>query len=216
MTVADESGEMQGTLHRGVLNEHPAKVGVGAALALTQVWPCLLAPRLCTAAAPPPPAPRLHAPARRRALARPHRQPQHRAPAATPATWHSAGCTAATASGRCTAAAAPSAASLSACCTRRCTAAAAPRSSASCSLLAPAPAPPGHPPGERGRAAPPVPPFCLTKRRPSEARGARSAARGGAVELQNPVSRRQRGERWRNDDGGGDTGGGRTCPNPVP
>ena len=54
VTVADESGEMQGTLHRGVLNEHPAKVGVGAALALTQVWPCLLAPRLCTAAAPPP------------------------------------------------------------------------------------------------------------------------------------------------------------------
>ena len=53
VTVGDESGEMQGTLHRGVLNEHPGKVGVGAALALTQVWPCLLAPHLCTAAAPP-------------------------------------------------------------------------------------------------------------------------------------------------------------------
>ena len=54
VSVADESGEMQGTLHRGVLNEHPGKVGVGAALALTQVWPCLLAPRRrCTAAAPP-------------------------------------------------------------------------------------------------------------------------------------------------------------------
>ena len=54
VSVADESGEMQGTLHRGVLNEHPGKVGVGAALALTQVWPCLLAPRRCTAAAAPP------------------------------------------------------------------------------------------------------------------------------------------------------------------
>ena len=54
VSVADESGEMQGTLHRGVLNEHPGKLGVGAALALTQVCPCLLPPhRRCTAAAPP-------------------------------------------------------------------------------------------------------------------------------------------------------------------
>ena len=54
VTVGDESGEMQGTLHRGVLNEHPGKVGVGAALALTQVTPCLLAPHRCTASSAPP------------------------------------------------------------------------------------------------------------------------------------------------------------------
>ena len=56
VTVGDESGEMQGTLHRGVLNEHPGKVGVGAALALTQVAaPPRSAPlhRRCTASAPP-------------------------------------------------------------------------------------------------------------------------------------------------------------------
>ena len=56
VTVGDESGEMEGTLHRGVLNEHPGKVGVGAALALTQVAaPPRSAPlhRRCTASAPP-------------------------------------------------------------------------------------------------------------------------------------------------------------------
>ena len=116
VTVADESGEMQGTLHRGVLNEHPAKVGVGAALALTQVWPCLLAPRLCTAAAPPP----LHRGCTAAAAPPPHRR---RCTAAAPPPLHRR-CTAATAPPlhrrRCTAAAPPPL-------HRRCTAAAAPR-----------------------------------------------------------------------------------------
>ena len=37
VTVVDESGEMDGTLHRGVLNDHPGKVSAGAALALSEV-----------------------------------------------------------------------------------------------------------------------------------------------------------------------------------